>query len=399
MEVVRGLTAFRGRAAGTDAERRAANWLAARLGEQGRRAEVEPTHVHPHFALVHAGHCAMGVAGSLLSIAQPAVGFALVLAAAASMYLDLNARHYLLRRLFFRRASQNVVSPGPRPGAPARLYLSAHYDAGLTGAVFRPRMAARLSALARLSPVPFGPFRPLFWSLALLLPVLGARMAGLEGVAVSVLQLPPTLVLLTGCFLLVDVQLSDVVPGANDNASGVAAVLGLAAELDRDPPENLDVWVLLTGGQECLMEGMHGFLRRHRSELDRDRTYFLNIDAVGAGDLRYLTGEGLAVTVQMDRRMVELCEAVAEASGGDGSEPAAEPLAHGSAGDALAARLARYPAAGLTALEPGAISPSRHHRPDDTPEGVEAAALDRAGRFAASLVRALDRDVDRRARV
>ena len=36
------------------------------------------------------------------------------------MYLDLNGRFYLLRRLFFRRASQNVVSPGAEPEAPAR---------------------------------------------------------------------------------------------------------------------------------------------------------------------------------------------------------------------------------------------------------------------------------------
>ena len=35
--------------------------------------------------------------------------------------------------LFFRRASQNVVSPGANPEAPARLLLVAHYDAARTG--------------------------------------------------------------------------------------------------------------------------------------------------------------------------------------------------------------------------------------------------------------------------
>ena len=35
------------------------------------------------------------------------------------MYLDLNARLYLVRRLFFRRASQNVVSNGARSDAPS----------------------------------------------------------------------------------------------------------------------------------------------------------------------------------------------------------------------------------------------------------------------------------------
>ena len=143
MDVIRELCSFEGRAAGTDAERRAANWLAARLREGGRRAEIEPTYVHPRYGLVHAAHCALGLAGSLLATVEPAIGFAIVLATAVSMYLDLNYRVYLLRRLFFRRASQNVVAPGRRPDAPARLLLCAHYDAARTGAAFNPKRVAR----------------------------------------------------------------------------------------------------------------------------------------------------------------------------------------------------------------------------------------------------------------
>ena len=85
--------------------------------------------------------------------------------------------------------------------------------------------------------MPFGGYRILFWSLALLLPLLGVRMAGLDSNAIAVLQLLPTLVLLLGVFALVEIELSDVVPGANDNASGVATALSLAAELGADPPQ------------------------------------------------------------------------------------------------------------------------------------------------------------------
>ncbi len=237
--------------------------------------------MHPQFALAQAAHCVLGFAGSLLAIVSPPAGFALVLVTAVSMYLDLNARLYVVRRLFFRRASQNVVSPGPRADAPARLFLCAHYDAARTGPFFRPRTIARFARLDRLSPLPLGPFRILFWSLAALLPILGARMAGIDSILISVLQLVPTLILLIGILMLVDLELSDVVPGANDNASGVATVLSLAEELAASPPENLDVSILLTGGGECLMEGMRGFLRAHRKELDRETTYFLNIEAAG----------------------------------------------------------------------------------------------------------------------
>ena len=113
----------------------------------GRRAEIEPTYVHPQYALVHALHAALAIAGTIVAVSQPGIGFALVLLAATSAYLDLNTRFYLMRRLFFRRASQNVVSPGGRrPEAPIRLVLVAHFDAGRSGFVFGAgaRLARRL---------------------------------------------------------------------------------------------------------------------------------------------------------------------------------------------------------------------------------------------------------------
>jgi hypothetical protein len=396
MEVIRELCSFEGRRAGTDAERRAANWLATRLRNGGRRAVVEPTYVHPQYGLVHALHCAVGFAGSLVAIVQPAVGFGLVLAAAISMYLDLNGRFYLARRLFFRRASQNVVGSGKSPNAPARLFICAHYDSARTGAAFQPKRVARASRLAARLRLPIAPFRVLFWSLAILLPILGARLAGIDSGLISVLQLFPTLILLIGVFLLTDVELSDVVPGANDNASGVATAISLAEELDADPPENLDVWVLLTGGEECQMEGMRSFVRSHRKSLDRENTYFIVLDAVGSGTVRYETGEGLAVTYDLDRRLVQLCEAIAAADRENGKRFAAKPLRQGFATDALPARMAKLRATAITCLSDGSLLPANYHRPEDVPKRIDRKALDRAHDFTLELVQALDRDVGRR---
>ena len=140
--------------------------------------------------------------------------------------------------------------------------------------------------------------RILFWSLALLLPILGARMAGIESNALSLLQLLPTLVLLVGIFALVDIQLSNPVPGANDNASGVATALSLAGELEAEPPANLDVWVVLAGGEETMQEGMRAFVRSQRKQLDRASTFFVAIDAVGRGNVRFETTAGWAVSYE-----------------------------------------------------------------------------------------------------
>ncbi|HSI81819.1 MAG TPA: M28 family peptidase [Solirubrobacterales bacterium] len=396
IELIRGLCSFDGRRAGTDAERRAANWLAKRLRAQGRRAEVEPTYVHPQYGLVHAVHCALGFAGSLLAVAVPVAGFVLVLAAATSMYLDLNGRLHLVRSLFFRRASQNVVSPGPRPEAPLRLVLCAHYDAARTGAAFAPRKASAARLLARRLPVPVGAFRVLFWSLALLVPLLGARVAGADFAALGIVQLVPTIILLVGAFALAEIELSPIVPGANDNASGVATVLSLADELDREPPQSLDVWVLLTGAEECLQEGMRAYLRAHRRELDRERIAFLCIDAVGFGDVRYETSAGWAVSYYLDRGLISLADAVAAADRDADDRYRAGPVARGTAGDSLPPRLRRYRSLGIGCAGEDGNVPDRR-LPSDTSDRIDPSAVERAHGFALDLIRLLDRDATRRA--
>jgi hypothetical protein len=395
LEIVRELCSFKGRLAGTDAERRAANWAAERLRRGGRRARIEPIYVHPRYGLTHATHCLLGFVGSLVAVELPALGFGLVLVAATSMYLDLNYRFYLIRRLFFRRASQHVVSPGLRPDAPARLVLCAHLDAARSGAIFSPGRARRAARIGSRFPW-IGPFRILFWSLAALLPLLGARMAGVDSDAISVLQLLPTLALLIGVFALIEIELSPVVPGADDDASGVATAISLAEQLDAEPPEQLDVWVLLDGGEQCQQEGMRAFARAHRKELDPENTFFLVLDGVGHGEVRFETAAGWVVGYGLDQRLVELCAAIAEADEEGEQRYGARPLRHGYAGDSMALRLHGLRSIGLSCAEADGYVPNRH-LPGDTPKSLDPQALERAHGFALELIRALDRDVGRTA--
>lgn len=390
IDLIRELCSFRERGPGTDSERRAADMLAGRLRGIGRRAEVEPFFTHPEYAIVHLIHAAMGVAGSILATVQPAAGFALVLLAAVSTYLDLNTRLYLVRSLLFRRASQNVVSPGDRPGA-ARLILMAHYDAARTGYIFS-KGSNRIRRLPERIRLGLGPFRIFFWlGLAPLLPILGARMAGLDATWLNALQAIPTIILIVAGFLLIDIALSDIVPGAYDNASGVAAVLSAAQELTASPPENLDVWVVLAGSEESFCEGSRAFVRARRKELDRATTVFVNIDSVSSGEVAYEISQGPVISLPHDPQLIELCEALSAAG------QSARPIRHPVLDDAMPARVRRLRAITLRTTDSDGNLAPWYHTHEDVPERVDAEALTRATDFVVSLARLLDREASRAA--
>jgi Zn-dependent M28 family amino/carboxypeptidase len=156
--------------------------------------------------------------------------------------------------------------------------------------------------------------------------------------------------------------------------------------------------VVLTGGEECLMEGMRSFVRSQRKVLDPETTYVLNLDAVGDGHVRYAISEGAAVSFALDKRLAELCEAIASADREDGDRYRAEPIRRGIGSDAVPARLAGIPSMTITALRRGDALPETYRRPEDVPDAVDADSLDRAHDFTLELIRQLDRDAGRRAR-
>jgi Zn-dependent M28 family amino/carboxypeptidase len=218
-------------------------------------------------------------------------------------------------------------------------------------------------------------------------------MAGLDATWLNVLQAIPTIVLIVAGFLLIDIALSDIVPGAYDNASGVAAVLSAADELTTDAPANLDVWIVLAGSEESLCEGSRAFVRSRRKELDRDSTYFLNVDSVSSGRVAYEISQGAVISLPHDAHLIELCEALS-ASGGAG--PAgAHPIRHPVVDDAMPARVRRLRAITLrTTDENGNLAPW-YHTHDDVPERVDSEALSQATDFLVALVRLIDREAGR----
>ena len=357
---------------------------------------VEPTFIHPQWPTVGFAHCLLAIVGSLLAGASPPAAFALVLVAAISYYLDLAGRWYLLRALlFFRRASQNLVSPplgGPGAEPRDRVIVCAHVDSPYTGAAYNDWAIRAFASFRRMWPVRTSPQAIVFWAMALLLPPLGARMAGVDADWISALQLPQTFVLLVAAFFYGEIALSPVSPGANDNASGVAAALAVSERLRREPPEALEVTLLLPGAGETTRQGARSFIRSHRKELPRDRTWFIDIDSAGRGDPRWVQLEVPVIAQAPDGTMAELAQALTEGVPGRESLPLAPASAASLAG------AYGYPAIALTARESDGFVPVAHHRPEDRSEAVDPDAIEAVASFAIDLIRLLDRDVARRRR-
>jgi hypothetical protein len=149
------------RAPGSDAERRAARHIEARLSRLGRQAEIEPITAWPDWPVAYALCAALAVVGSMLSVSLPLAGAALALAGALLLFLDAGLLIPIVRSVWGRRASQNVNSVGTRD-RPGLIVLVAHYDAGRGGLALGARAHARLAALGHSLRRPVGALEPLF---------------------------------------------------------------------------------------------------------------------------------------------------------------------------------------------------------------------------------------------
>jgi hypothetical protein len=118
-----------------------------------------------------------------------------------------------------------------------------------------------------------------------------------------------TLVQLIAIALTVQADTTPYAPGANDNASGAATVLGLAERLANEPLEHTEVWVVNNGCEELGAYGIAALLDAHESTL-RD-AWFLDFDMVGIGQPSLLLQEGLLRPTRPDDELLQMAREVA----------------------------------------------------------------------------------------
>jgi MYXO-CTERM domain-containing protein len=363
----------------SDGERRAAELIRDRLAALGCRVAVEEV---PAFSSYPAPIGMLSAAGLAASFARrrsvAVLGGAL---AAAGVVDDITGRWSVCRRLFMRRRTAwNVVAQCGDPDAAATLYVLAHHDAAPSGVVFaqvveRWLAANRPEIVAAMTQNP-----PLWWpviggpALVALGAALGSRWLRWSGAVCSAGSLAA----------MIDIGSRPAVPGANDNLSGVAVLVALAARLRARPVANLRVVLVSAGAEEALQEGIRGFARTHLVPPDSRPAWFLNLDTVGSGRLVLLEGEGPVRMHDYDPAFKEL---VASAAASERIDLWRGLRSRNSTDGVVPSRLG-YPTATLVSLDAQKLIPN-YHLDTDLPENVDYGCVAQALRLAEAVTRRL----------
>jgi hypothetical protein len=370
------------RPSASEGEREAAEWVAARFGALGAAARIDAERVHGDYWLPLALLTAAGaVAGIASRRGARRLGAAIAAAAAAGIWDDLTVGERYFRRLLPARRAYNVIAELGPTAAPRTVVLVAHHDAAHSGLIFHPEIPAfawrRFPALIERSDTSPPLMFPVFAGPALVAlgSALRARRLTWLGTVLSGGAVP----------VFADIGMRSVVPGANDNATGVIALLAVARALAERPTVNVRVMLVSTGSEESILEGMQAFVKRRLHRFPVEDTFVLNVDTVGSPHLTAIRGEGMLKMYEYSRAALDLVDGTANELG----IWLFPNLRLRNATDGLCALKAGYTTACLGSVT-DYKAPSHYHWPTDTAENVDYSTLADAIRLCEAIVRRLD---------
>lgn len=363
----------------TDGEAAVAELLAGELRGLGLDVVIEEERAHGGYWFP------VGIPTALAAIAaffgRAAAAF-IGLFAAAAVADDINCERYWFRRRFLKmRTTRNVVATVGPADAGRTLVFMAHYDAPHSGLVFHPEL-------------PRAPFRKvpqLLDDANTTVPTMWGAVFGPLAVGLGALFDMPRVrkggALLSAGYAaaMADIAMRDVVPGANDNLSGVAAQMSLAYALAADPPRNTRVILLFPGSEESFQEGMSAWLDRHQDELPRRTTAFVNHETVGSPMLVLLEGEGMLGITDYSPELKRRIRAI----GDDLGIFLYKDLRTRNASDSLIPVRRGYSTAVIASCDEFK-APSNYHWPTDVPENLRYDTIADCARITLELVRRFD---------
>jgi hypothetical protein len=339
-------------------------WLERRLRDAGaHEVHTETFRFQRRWIWRYGAHGAAGVGAAALG---GPVGAGLAAATLASIELDLSGRSTWLGRMLPGGEGANVVARIPAAAEAQRtVVFIAHHDAQRTGLMWRlprTRQPLALTGQAVLAVIAVGC-------------LIGSRvLRAIGGLAIGALTL-----------IGLDAARSPVVPGANDNASGVAALAALMAAFARDPLERTDVIGVFSDCEEVGLGGAAAWVRAHRAELDGASTLVVSLDTLGSGEPAVVSRDGAltanyshATQAWADRGALRA--AVAPPRRIDLVAPT----------DGSPARHAGLHVLSLTSCAPDGTLGPHYHLPTDLPENVDWDSVDECTRLAGGVARVWD---------
>lgn len=223
---------------------------------------------------------ALSLAGSTLGklgrIGRGLSGLLSVFAAANLLAVSQCARQPLAA-LYPKRPTKNLLLRIPAAGRRRhRVALVGHTDTNKHRRTFAPETKRYLRVLETLNI-----FFPLLHGAA----QLGDAISDEE--RFKWLRRLSGIGMLVALGVLVADELEGYVEGANDNATAVAALLGIAAHLKDNPLTHTEVWLVFTSAEEVGCEGMHHLLDEYGHVLNN--AYFIDLEMVGCREIAYVT--------------------------------------------------------------------------------------------------------------
>lgn len=311
-------------------------------------------------------HIAIGSAGAAAAAVGGPIGAGLAVASLASLELDVSGRSRWLARFLPAGEGTNVVARVPAAGAPERtVVFVAHHDAQRTGLFWRLPRAKSPFALP--------------WQIALaaiaLGSLIGSRLLRLMGGVASA----------ASTLLALDIARSRVVPGANDNASGVAALVALTAAFARDPLERTDVVAIFSDCEEVGLGGIAAWLDAHGAELQPASTLVVSLDTLGSGEPAVVSRDG-AVTAVFSSDTQDWADRGALRA----AVPPPRRVDLIASTDAIVAHHAGLRALSLVSVDADGTLGRHYHQPSDTPDNVDHESVEHCTRLAAGVARVWD---------
>lgn len=274
------------RGACTAAEARAADYIHGRFSERGLDVTTQEFKTIDTYSWLYVAYLSLAVAAGVLAGMFPYWAAPVSLAVAVLFALDLET-FGVFSRVFPKKKSVNVIARTSPPEHRVGMVVVAHYDSARAGLSFHPKLVGNFRA--SFSMMIGGVFA--LGALSITNLVIRAA-AGRVNFWVWMVACAVAAYLLFPIAVMIHREIAlNYTPGANDNASGVAAMLAVMDKMTDEDSRMPGVMFVATGAEEVGTAGMIEFLKSYGPEIGD--ALVVNLDNLGTGHVCYIDCEGM----------------------------------------------------------------------------------------------------------